>query len=261
MRRFAFYFLLLLLCGDVVLNPGMDTATLQKILEGQEVIKAKLDSIKTNQAAQKAALEQLSDRIFSLETRVTSLANLEPAVAECKVACEEQKHSVQTLLAKVDDLENRSRRCNLIFYGVPEGIPAGHPSGEPERKGPEPWSVSEQHIVDICSGKLGITPETIQRAHRIGKFRPGKIRALIANFASFKEKQDILLSAKKLKGTNISLSEDFSQEVRNKRRPLLNFAKSRKNDDTKVNLRYDTLYLDKVKYIYDDTLNQVVQSK
>lgn len=167
---------------------------------------------------------------------------------------------MQTLLAKVDDLENRSRRCNLIFYGVPEVVSESHPVDGPERKGPASWLVSEQHVVEICTGKLGITPKNIQRAHRIGKFRPGKIRPLIANFASFKEKQDILLNAKKLKGTDISLSEDFSQEVRSKRRHLWEFAKSHRHDDTKVNLRKDTLYFDKVKYVYDEATNQVVQS-
>lgn len=65
---------------------------------------------------------------------------------------------------------------------MPEDIHEGEPDGL-ERKGPESWSMSQQHIVDICTSTLGITAKTIQRAHRIGKFKSNNIRPLIANFA------------------------------------------------------------------------------
>lgn len=88
------------------------------ILDGQEATKAKLESIETNQVAQKTILKDLTGRISSLETWVSRLTRLEAVVTECKNSYGEQEHVVQALLTKVDGLENRARRCNLIFYGI-----------------------------------------------------------------------------------------------------------------------------------------------
>lgn len=248
LRRLSFYLLLLLLCGDVELNPGPGP-TLQMIFDGQEAIKAQLQGIEANQLTQNLVLEDVKKRLSSLEAQVATLTNLESVVNECRKSCEDQQRITHSLMSKVDDLENRSRRCNLVFYGVAD------------TNAQETWSVSETLVREICETKLGVKPTTIERAHRIGKFQADKTRPIIANFASFKEKQTILGNAKHLKGTRISLSEDFSDVVRRKRRHLWEFAKSRKTDDTRVRLRHDVLYLNDVKYVFDDDTSQVVQFK
>lgn len=231
------------------MNPGPDAATLQKILDGQSDIKEQLNSIERNQTAQKAALEDLTKRMSSLEAAVAGFPKVEAAVDECKKLCDHQERSMQSLMSKVDDLDNRSRRCNLIFYGIADS------------DSKEPWSESEKHVKNICTRMLKITPQFIERAHRIGKFIPGKNRPVIANFASYKEKQDLLMSAKNLKGTDISLSEDFSPQRRTIRRRLWKFAQEHKTDDTQAIIKNDTLYLNKTKYVYDESTKEVVRSK
>ena len=37
------------------------------------------------------------------------------------------KQKFETLEAKIDDLENRSRRCNLVIFNLPEGWEASFP--------------------------------------------------------------------------------------------------------------------------------------
>lgn len=159
------------------MNPGPDEETLQKFLDGRTEIKEHLNSIERNQTAQKAALEALTKRMSSLEAGVAGFPNVEAAVDECKKLCEHQKRSMQSLLSQVDDLDNRSRRCNLIFYGI------AHTDSQ------EPRSESEKHVKNICTTVLGIAPQFIERVHRIGKFMPGKSRHVIANFACYKEKR------------------------------------------------------------------------
>lgn len=102
---------------------------------------------------------------------------------ECQKSCESQEHAMGDLRSKLDDLENRSRRCNLVFYGIEDVDPK------------EPWSTSAKHIRELCAAKFNLELKTIERAHRLGKFNPDKKRPLIVNFASFKEKQAILENA------------------------------------------------------------------
>lgn len=231
-------------------NPGpTKKLTLKVLSDEQRGIKAQLDVIETNQKTQAQSLENLTKRISDLEEKFPELANLGPMVTECRKSFEENPRVIQTLRAKVDDLENRGRRCNLLFFGIDD------------KDATETWAASEKLVQKLCTEKLQINPQTIARAHRIGKFNPERKRPLIVNFASFKEKEAILTSAKMLKNTGISLSEDFSEQVRRKRKLLWEFAKTNKQADTRVNLRLDVLYLDKVKYVVDEKTNQVVKPK
>lgn len=151
--------------------------------------------------------------------------------------------------AEVDNLENQSRRCNLVFYGVNE-------SDNAERN-----ADSERKILELCESKLGLRNLSIGRAHRLGRFQSGKNRPLIASFTLYKEKQLILENARKLKNSQLAISEDFSNEVRAKRKQLWDFAKSRRKDGDKVSLQYDTLLFNGTKYVYNSELNQVVSLK
>lgn len=191
-------------------------------------------------------LRDLNKRMESLEKCLLQLDDMKAAITDCRKRCEDTSASMKAVLDKVDDMENRSRRCNLIFYGVPD------------MQAREPPAESEKEVLKIVS-KLGVGPVQIERTHRLGKYRVGKTRPLIANFAFYKQKHDVLVNAKKLKGTEISISEDFSQTVRTKRKMLWEFAQNHRTDGSNVKLRYDVLYLNDVKYEYDESLKQVVE--
>lgn len=63
---------------------------------------------------------------------------------------------------------------------------------------------------------------------------------------------------KKLKGTPISISEDFSETMRRKRKHLWEYAKSQRQDGDKVRLRHDILTINGTKYTYDEVTGQVI---
>ena len=60
--------------------------------------------------------------------------------------------------------------------------------------------------------KLEIEDVNIERAHRVGNTSNTLPRTVVAKFSSFKGKQLALSTAKKLKGQNIYMNEDFSKE-------------------------------------------------
>lgn len=91
----------------------------------------------------------------------------------------------------------------------------------------EDWAASEQKIIAFCSEKLKISASStkFERVHRLGKFTAEKNRPIIAKFTSFKDKNNVLGAAHKLKGTDISIGEDFSFSTRLARRKLISFAR------------------------------------
>ena len=68
--------------------------------------------------------------------------------------------NLDNLVAKVDYLENQSRRNNLRFDGIPDN---------PQ----ESWDDSEKKVLDVLNTKFGFeTPPVIERAHRVGPAKP-----------------------------------------------------------------------------------------
>lgn len=88
----------------------------------------------------------------------------------------------------------------------------------------------------------------------MGKLKDDKPRPIIVKFALFKDKQRVLSAASKLKGTKISVSEDYSRHIRQEREKLIAFARER---GARIKLRYNKLTLDGKTYSYDSTSDSV----
>lgn len=139
------------------------------------------------------------------------------------------------------------RRCNLLFFGISD-----------EDK--ESWATTEGKVIALCTDKLETTTTSSQfeRVHRLGKFASNKCRPIIAKFTFFKDKQEILTRAHKLKNSGISIREDFSLATRQARRKLLQFARER-NCPYKLNV--DKLRIDNITYTYDSVSDSVVTAR
>lgn len=80
-----------------------------------------------------------------------------------------------TLQSRVDDLEDRSRRNNIILRGIAD-----------DRK---TWEETEVRVREVLRDVLDPLPETaIERAHRLGQYHPGKRRPITVRFSNFKTK-------------------------------------------------------------------------
>ena len=117
--------------------------------------------------------------------------------------------SQKTIFARVDEFEDRSRSNNLKFEGLSEDLR-------------ENWEPFAENVRKLIKEKLCVHGEVeIECAHRVCKFMSGKPRPVIAKFLRFTDKQNILRSSRKLKGTNVFINENLCKASMVKRRNLL----------------------------------------
>lgn len=206
-------------------------------------MKADIKNVLDKQRDLDNALSSLCNRVTSIDKEVSVVTEVKRDLNDLQNVASEQRAETCALLARIDDLENRSRRSNLLFYGVPDV------DGETPQ-------ISEQKVLDLARDSLGIAVDNshVERAHRLGAFRRGKTRPIIVKFSSFKIKTQLLFSGSRLKGTPFSISEDFSLTVRAARKALLTFAKQQ---NSQFKLRFDKLFIGSKTYIYDQHSNLV----
>lgn len=94
--------------------------------------------------------------------------------------------------------------------------------------------------------------------HRVGRFSDKTARPIIVNFASYKKKQEVMSCAKKFKGSEYSVDQDYSTETRNVRKRLWEYAKIQEADKSKIKLKYDKLILNGKVFIWNKEKQVVV---
>lgn len=143
------------------------------------------------------------------------------------------------LVDKIDDLENRSRRNNLVIFGVPE---TDDETAE---------SLHGAVVNRLFCDTFGLPVVTTERVHRLGRRTDGKTRPVMVKFLHFSEKMSVLRNCPKLKGSTISISEDFSLRVRNIRKRLWDSAIENRKKGDKVTLIYNKLKINNTLYVWD----------
>ena len=199
-------------------------------------------------------LDTMNDSVSGLRNEVTQLAR---EVEEMRSENEQLKAENRELTdrlgeveKKLDDLEGRSKRNNLIFTGLQKQTQADY----------ESWEDCEKLVQDLIHNQLKI-PDDIQfdRVHRMRKDPKSPI---IARFTNFKDKQRVLKQERKLsetaEGSTIFIGEDFSKGVREVRKKLVPFLKNAKADP-KNNARmvYDHLVINGKRFYYDPVSNGI----
>lgn len=160
---------------------------------------------------------------------------------------EELETHIQALEHTIDELENRERRINLVIHGLTES---------PQESSS---SLNTTVVKKIFKKHLKVWITSIERIHRLGNHKEGSRRPVILRLMNYREKQLIVQNAKKLKGTNIYIGEDFSYRVRSVRRLLWNSSRANRERREKVYLSYDKLKINGEVYIWDDQKNDKVK--
>jgi predicted nuclease with TOPRIM domain len=145
------------------------------------------------------------------------------------------KERIDSLERSTDDLEGRSRRNNLLFFGM-------------DRREGETGEDLEGRVQDLLTDKLEVGEDvSFDRVHRLGS---GNKAPVIARCTFFKQKVAILKAKAKLQNQNcgISIAEDFTQRVRDVRKRLLPHLKRAKEEGKRATLIYDHLLIDGKKY-------------
>lgn len=164
------------------------------------------------------------------------VGELEQENKELKSENVELRERVEKVELKADDLEGRSKRNNLIFYGIP-------------RQENEPRDFCEGALKDLCVDKLDMVEDiSFDRAHRLNA-KPDS--PIIARCTFYKDKEAILAAKKKLKGSDVFVGEDYSYRVRQIRKKLSPHLVQARKEGKKAVMIFDHIMIEGKKYFLD----------
>ncbi|XP_050037935.3 uncharacterized protein [Dermacentor andersoni] len=265
--------ILLLCAGDIESNPGPNTRTvalselddlpddsadqmkimfkLLKDVHSRSLQSSKcptelvsdVKAIKNGQKNIQTELAGIKKRLDDLEEKSKSLDRFDTNLTRMQDNVDSLAAQNSSLLSRLDDLEDRSRRDNLIFHGLPDSK--------------ETWQQTEEKLTSVLNAALGSFPSSsIQRAHRLGTYQANKCRPIIAKFTNYKAKESVLSSRAQLRSSNIAVNEDFSPATRLARKKLIEFAKSQP-DSPQFKLSHKKLLLNNKCYMYHSNSNSI----
>ena len=105
----------------------------------------------------------------------------------------------------------------------------------------ETWEQTEEILQNLFQEKLQLQNISVERGHRVGNKEKNNKRTIVLKLASFTDKLKIISEAQKLKGSNISINEDYSRETLKIRK-----EKWKEVKDLTKNGTYAILFYDKV---------------
>ncbi|XP_075559284.1 uncharacterized protein LOC142590741 [Dermacentor variabilis] len=212
-----------------------------ELLAGQKTIARDIADIKVFQQTVNKRFDALESRVAALEkTSADPSVSLDHSGSDVRSLSQ----AVSELIKKNDDLENRSRRNNIILHGLGE-------------HNAENTDTLLSNVHQFFSEKLQIECPPIERCHRIGTKREGRWRPVILRVLDFRNKVEIMNIVSKLKGTKFYITEDYSANVRTIRKKLW-AATSFRDHGSVVRLRYDHVFINGVRYRWNDAANALV---
>lgn len=142
---------------------------------------------------------------------------------------------------KIVDLEDRSRRNNLMVFGIPEA------PGETKD------SLRSKVLRDVFEEKLGIHVNTGRKTN--------KNRPVVVKFLDYAEKENVLKNRRCLKGTKITLEHDYSWQTIQKRKQLWETSKPNRDNGETVFLIHDKIKIGGQVFEWDDNVGQMCKEK
>ncbi|KAJ1084067.1 hypothetical protein NDU88_004221 [Pleurodeles waltl] len=181
-------------------------------------------SIRADIACFRETVTDLDQRLTTVEDHIATLP--------------EQNAELRSLLAKITDLEDRSRRDNVCFFGIPE-----------HKEGSDIKAFLKRILLKL-TGLDFSPPLEFQRAHRIGllhKATSGRSRPIIACFLRHDKAHQVISTAwsqgpYSLEGHEVRVAEDFSRITTEKRKAFLALRTQLRKLDIKYGLFVPALY-------------------
>ncbi|XP_070390823.1 uncharacterized protein [Dermacentor albipictus] len=238
-KLFVFLRMLLLLGGDVDLNPG---PTLDGIAEQLKLIARDIQEIKKEKSI-------TNTRLIAIDKKLEKIAGIEKQISENNKRIFTLEKNLMAMEKKIEDLENRSRRSNLVIYGVEE---------QQKESTDMLLEFVEKKILD---GILQIKTKGIERIHRLGKKKQtdtSRPRPVILKLLDCRDKVSILKHCTKLKGSGFYISKDFSRSTREIRKKLWDRTKEYRRRQERVSLVYDKVRVNGQLFAWDSDHEDLV---
>ena len=244
-------------CGDVEKNPGPTTEigapttrsqtrtaepTLKDVMSLLQSLDGKFDDMRSDMNELKREYNELKEEVDTLKNELTDLRRSNDDLYN-------ENEDLRDRLSKIervtDNLENRSRRNNVLFYGLSKS------------SADETAEDCECLLKDVLEKKLELTDQVqFDRVHRLGSSQNAPI---IARCTFYQQKLAILKAKPKLKGMNskVFIGEDFSQRVRDLRKKLTPHLKHLKSEGKRAVMVFDHIVVDGRKHFLDTSGNLV----
>ena len=203
---------------------GNTTLTNQRLDNLSKEIADLKESLEFTQEGTEEKFNKLNEKITSMERNLFSLKKDIEVIQTTKPSWAIEIEN------KLVDLEDRSSRNNLRINGIKEGKN-------------ETWVECEERVNCFLEEELDMDTSEIwiERAHRVSEKKRGQEIQIVVQFNSYKNKLDILRNCKELKGTNFSISEDFTKETVSTRKEKWKEVLKNRNDGKISYLQYKTV--------------------
>lgn len=224
-------------------DTNSDTArVLAAIAESRTYLTNRIDEVKVDISLIRQDMQKIRERVTETEARISVV---EDTIAPVPQDVRDLQRKYTQLLAKMDDQENRQRRSNLRFVGLPEGA-----------EGRAPETFLENCLIDTFGREKFSSTFVIERAHRI-PMTPGPPgsppRTFIAKLLNFRDRDAVLRLTRELghltiQNAAISVYPDFSITIQKERAKFI--AAKRKLRD--LNIKYSMLYPSKLRVVHSN---------
>lgn len=180
----------------------------------------------------KSSEKRVTAQILALETNLSQKIN----TLNNKVVFLEKENSL--LKTKLEELQNVSRKNNLIIFGLTS----------------QPQVVTPKYVCEQLENflQINLNENHLNNCYRLGKSRNSPIKI---EFISFLKKSAILKRCSKLKGTQIVISHDLTPEQRNKQKILRrHLNRLRNTTGEKSYIKGDKLHTESGRVITSDDI-------
>uniref|UniRef100_A0A8D8M929 Uncharacterized protein n=1 Tax=Cacopsylla melanoneura TaxID=428564 RepID=A0A8D8M929_9HEMI len=128
--------------------------------------------------------------------------------------------------------EKEKRKRNVIIFGI-------------EQEQGENYATLEEKLRNMIREKMDITilSTEVDSVKRFGRAQNNQ-RPIIMALTTWKRKMELISNGRKLKGTGISIREDFPQEVQITRKSLYEEMMEHRRNGRKAYIRYDKLIIE-----------------
>ena len=236
---------------------GVNENTNQQFKTFKEEFNNKIDDIKGTATSaltlaqhNEQSIQTMSSRIDSLETTCAKLSVENKSINirndKLEFTCEQLSNENRQLKQHTNNLDNYSRRSNVVIRGITE----------PQQ---ESNADCERAARDFFKDQLKLSDDVVgavkfERCHRLGN-RAAFRRPAIVRFSNYKDKLIVWDAKFKLTDHRFSVSDNFSRDTEFRRRKLFAIHKKAKTMDKfkkKTTLNGDILVVDSVRYSIDN---------
>lgn len=182
-------------------------------------------------------MEEIKEMFEFLKNRITAIdKKIDNSILEMQNLREENKCLREQLNKqgnRLEMMEREMKKNNIIIQGVEDT----------EKMDTAQLKTKIEELLNNIGVNINLDTAASE-IKKIGTYQINKKRPILIKLIQREKKMDIIREAKKLKGTNVWISDDFTKQAQQDRKALIPHLKMAREDGRKAVLKYDKLIID-----------------